>query len=147
MSMIKPWRRLRQLSQAQLAKRAHVSQAYIAYLERGVKNNPSLTVLQRLATALGISVDALVTNTVMIRGVRRQLPPIGQPRGAMTPEEIQHFHDDALALRRLLVPARRDPTLSPDEVEEYDALSVLCTQCLVLTDEMRDRLQHAGSPK
>ena len=58
--MIKTLRHQRKLTQAQLAKRAQVSQAYIAYLEGRVKTNPSLMVLRRLAKALGTTIEGLV---------------------------------------------------------------------------------------
>lgn len=43
-----------------LAKRAGVTDAYIAQLETGVRKNPSLTVLKRLAKALGVTVVELL---------------------------------------------------------------------------------------
>lgn len=58
--MLKTLRLHKQLTQAQLAKRAHVSQAYIAWLERGARTNPSLAVLRRLAKALGTTSGAVV---------------------------------------------------------------------------------------
>jgi len=48
------------LTQDQLAKRAEVTQAYLAMLETGVKKNPSLEVLKRLAKVLRVSVDDLL---------------------------------------------------------------------------------------
>jgi hypothetical protein len=61
----------------------------------------------------------------------------------MSPEDIRQFADDALALRTLLILARRDPGLTPEERHEYDALSQVCTGCLVLTDDMlRDTPQE-----
>lgn len=58
--MFKALRLHKQLTQAQLAKRAHVSQPYVARLERGEKTNPSLTVLKRLAKALGTTSSTVV---------------------------------------------------------------------------------------
>jgi transcriptional regulator with XRE-family HTH domain len=58
--MLKILRLHKQLTQAQLAKRARVSQPYIVYLEQGVKRNPSLAVLRRLATALGTTTSAII---------------------------------------------------------------------------------------
>lgn len=60
----------------------------------------------------------------------------------MTPKEIRQFADDALKLRKQLIVGRRDPTLSPDEHEDLDALMKLCTGCLVLTDMLSDRVEH-----
>ena len=48
------------LTQAQLAKRAKVTQGYIAQLEMGMKKNPSLDTLKRLAKALGVPVTELL---------------------------------------------------------------------------------------
>ncbi len=47
-------------SQAELAKRADVTDAYIAQLETGARENPSLEVLKRLARALGVPVTELL---------------------------------------------------------------------------------------
>jgi len=58
--MLKTLRRDQKLTQAQLAKRAQVSQSYIVRLEQGGKRNPSLTVLRRLAKALGTTTGAVV---------------------------------------------------------------------------------------
>lgn len=60
MCMFKTLRLHKQLTQAQLAKRARVSQPYIVYLEQGVKRNPSLAVLTRLARALGTTSGAVI---------------------------------------------------------------------------------------
>lgn len=53
-------RRGRQLTQVQLATRARVSQGYLAALEGGLKNSPSLATLIRLARALDVSVTRLL---------------------------------------------------------------------------------------
>jgi transcriptional regulator with XRE-family HTH domain len=45
---------------AELAKKAAVTDAYIAQLETGKKTNPSLEVLKRLARALGVPVTELL---------------------------------------------------------------------------------------
>lgn len=58
--MLKTLRLHKQLTQAQLAKRAQVSQPYIVRLEQGVKRNPSLAVLRRLAKALGTTSGAVI---------------------------------------------------------------------------------------
>lgn len=60
MCMFKTLRLHKQLTQTQLAKRARVSQPYIVYLEQGVKRNPSLAVLQRLAKVLGVPTSAVI---------------------------------------------------------------------------------------
>jgi transcriptional regulator with XRE-family HTH domain len=48
------------LTQVELAKRARVSQGYLAKLERGEKANPSLATLERLAKALDVPVAELL---------------------------------------------------------------------------------------
>jgi transcriptional regulator with XRE-family HTH domain len=50
----------RGLTQRDLAKRVGVSGAYVAMLEMGVRRNPSLAVLQRLAKALRVPVSVLL---------------------------------------------------------------------------------------
>lgn len=57
--MIARLRRERGLSMLALAKRADVSEGYISMLESGVKKNPSLAVLRRLAKALGVDIAQL----------------------------------------------------------------------------------------
>ncbi len=43
-----------------LAKRAKVTMAYISFLERGKRKNPSLAILKRLAKSLGVPVTELL---------------------------------------------------------------------------------------
>jgi transcriptional regulator with XRE-family HTH domain len=59
-TMIKRLRRERGLTQVELAKRAAVTQAYVAKIEGGDRANPSLAILKRLAKALGVPVTALL---------------------------------------------------------------------------------------
>jgi HTH-type transcriptional regulator, competence development regulator len=48
------------LTQRGLAKRAKVTPGYIAQLEMGARKNPSLAILKRLASALGVPVTELL---------------------------------------------------------------------------------------
>ncbi len=48
------------MTQVALAKRAKVTQSYVAELEKGRKKNPSFAVLRRLAQALGVPVTELL---------------------------------------------------------------------------------------
>ena len=48
------------MTQAELAKKARVTQLYISQLETGLRDNPSLPVLRRLAKALGVSAGELL---------------------------------------------------------------------------------------
>ena len=59
-AMLKARREEKGLTQTGLAKRAKVSQAYVASIEAGARKNPSLAVLQKLAKALGVSVTELL---------------------------------------------------------------------------------------
>ena len=57
---VKRLRLKRGLNQTELAKRAKVSQAFVAQLETGVQTNPNLDTLRRLAKALKCKVSELV---------------------------------------------------------------------------------------
>jgi transcriptional regulator with XRE-family HTH domain len=59
-TMIRDKRAARGWTQEQLAKRAKVTRGYLAQLEAGHKENPSLPVLRRLAKALGVPVTELL---------------------------------------------------------------------------------------
>lgn len=58
--VIKKLREEKGLSQKALAERVGVTDAYITMLETGVRKNPSLAVLQRLAKALAVPVTELL---------------------------------------------------------------------------------------
>ena len=61
--MIRDLRAQRDMTQEELAKAAKVTKvtrSYIAVLEAGHRNNPSLAILKRLAKALGVPVTALL---------------------------------------------------------------------------------------
>ncbi len=58
--MLKACREKKGMTQAQLAKRAKVTQAYVAMLEAGAKKNPSLATLKRIAKALKVEVGDLL---------------------------------------------------------------------------------------
>ncbi len=59
-TVLKELRNSRKLTQEQLAKKAKVTQGYIAQIESGLKKNPSLPMLRRLAKALGVAVGELL---------------------------------------------------------------------------------------
>jgi transcriptional regulator with XRE-family HTH domain len=58
--MLKQLRKEKSMSQRELAKKARVTQGYVAQLEAGLRQNPSLAIIQRLAKALGVPVTALL---------------------------------------------------------------------------------------
>ena len=58
--MLKTLREEKGLTQDELAKRAKLKKPYISQLETGVRKNPSLSALQRIAKALGVPVTELL---------------------------------------------------------------------------------------
>jgi transcriptional regulator with XRE-family HTH domain len=58
--MLKERREEKHLTQAALADKVGVSQAYIAKLEGGDKKNPTLDLLKKIAKALGVPVTELL---------------------------------------------------------------------------------------
>jgi DNA-binding XRE family transcriptional regulator len=59
-TVIRKLREQQDMTQEQLAKKAGVTQGYIAQLERGLRKNPSLPALRKLARALGVPVTELL---------------------------------------------------------------------------------------
>jgi transcriptional regulator with XRE-family HTH domain len=57
---LKALRTARGLTQVELSKKMKMKQAYIAQLESGVEDNPTLATLRRLAKALKVTVGELV---------------------------------------------------------------------------------------
>lgn len=53
-------REAQDLTQRDLAKKARVSQPYLAQLESGQKKNPALAIVQRIAKALGVTLEELL---------------------------------------------------------------------------------------
>ena len=46
---------------SRLAKETGVSKTYLSNLDRGVQNNPSLQILEKVAARFGITVDQLIS--------------------------------------------------------------------------------------
>jgi XRE family transcriptional regulator, master regulator for biofilm formation len=59
-TVLKTLRNEKGMTQDEVARRAKVTKPYLSQLETGVRKNPSLPVLKRLATALGVPVTALL---------------------------------------------------------------------------------------
>lgn len=55
-AVLRTLRLSKRLTQEQLARRAKIARGYLAGLEAGHRENPSLPVLRRLARALGVPV-------------------------------------------------------------------------------------------
>jgi transcriptional regulator with XRE-family HTH domain len=59
-SVLRDVREHRGLTQQQVAERASITQAYLAKLETGDKENPSLDIVRRLARALRVPLKELL---------------------------------------------------------------------------------------
>lgn len=59
-TVIRKLREAQPMTQEQLAQKAGVTQGYIGHLERGLKKNPSLPILRKLAKALDVPVGRLL---------------------------------------------------------------------------------------
>jgi transcriptional regulator with XRE-family HTH domain len=59
-TVIKKLREDQGLTQAALAKKIDVTEAYISMIESGARKNPSLPTLKKLARALGVPVTELL---------------------------------------------------------------------------------------
>ena len=59
-TVLKALREKRGLSQTEVAKRSDVTRFYVSQLESGLRKNPSLPVLKRIAKALGVPVTELL---------------------------------------------------------------------------------------
>jgi XRE family transcriptional regulator, master regulator for biofilm formation len=58
--VIQELREAKDMTQRDLAKRAQVTPGYVAQLEMGLRKNPSVAVLRRLAKALEVPVTELL---------------------------------------------------------------------------------------
>ena len=58
--MLKTLREQKGMTQEQVAKKAGVTRFYVSQLETGLRKNPSVPVLRRLAAALGVPVAELL---------------------------------------------------------------------------------------
>lgn len=55
------YRKQAQKTQKELASAVGITQGYLSLLESGDKKNPSITLLQRIAKELGITVNDLIS--------------------------------------------------------------------------------------
>lgn len=60
---IKAIRKNKKMSQIELASKAGITQAYLSALETGIKRNPSLKILDSIASALGVTLNELLFGT------------------------------------------------------------------------------------
>ncbi|WP_018922256.1 helix-turn-helix domain-containing protein [Salsuginibacillus kocurii] len=57
---IRYYREKQEISLNTLAKKAGISKSYLSYMERNVKQNPSIELLSNIAAALNVSINDLV---------------------------------------------------------------------------------------
>jgi XRE family transcriptional regulator of biofilm formation len=57
----------RGLTLSQLADQAHVAKSYLSYIERGIRKNPSISLLHKIASVLDTDVQLLLKT--------REMPP------------------------------------------------------------------------
>lgn len=57
---LKYWRQKRKFSQTDLSERSGVSQSQISSIESGLKENPGIITMKKLADALEIKVEDLI---------------------------------------------------------------------------------------
>ncbi len=91
---LRDWRKRRDLSQEELARRAKLHRTYISDIERGARNL-SLESMVRLARALEISVPALFPESSNEIGAPDAVPddhtvvPVTDPRGKNPENQIE----------------------------------------------------------
>jgi transcriptional regulator with XRE-family HTH domain len=72
---LRRYRAEKQVSQAELARRAEVSPAYLSELESGAGRRPSGRILLALAQALGVTIADLLGRDIRPAGTEAGLPP------------------------------------------------------------------------
>jgi len=75
---IRKLRKARGLTQAQLAHRCGITEFYISRLERGKDTNPTLNILIRLSTILGVSLDLLAGRVSLEEMTESQFEPLAR---------------------------------------------------------------------
>lgn len=57
---IRELRNKKGLSLDELAALSGISKSYISYIERGLQNNPSISILEKIASALNVNIIELI---------------------------------------------------------------------------------------
>ena len=107
-SLLRAQRVAADLSLRELSERTKVSNAYLSQLERGM-HEPSLGVLRAIASALGVSLGALLTSAGMLeRGEGDVEPRLRETEAAILrdPELTEPQRTALLSVYRSFVPAR-----------------------------------------
>ncbi|MFZ4453325.1 helix-turn-helix domain-containing protein [Salibacterium aidingense] len=61
---IRSYRRKKGLSLSELSKQVDISKSYLSYIERNVKQNPSIEVLKKIAVVMDITVEELIEESM-----------------------------------------------------------------------------------
>ncbi|WP_158734942.1 helix-turn-helix domain-containing protein [Alteribacillus sp. YIM 98480] len=61
---IRLYRRTKRMSLTELSRKADVSKSYLSYIERDVKQNPSIEVLKKIAAVMDITVEELIEDSL-----------------------------------------------------------------------------------
>jgi transcriptional regulator with XRE-family HTH domain len=123
---------LRVLPQEQLAKKASATQGYIAQLERGLRKNPSLPALRKLAQgSRGINDVEIAVNSSEQRG---QLCIVVENSHRATPNE----HDHASGKFQHIAVTR------PRQISQRKRLPVLAERGLDLSPDVAFAMRHGA---
>ncbi|SDI50566.1 helix-turn-helix domain-containing protein [Alteribacillus bidgolensis] len=61
---IRLYRRTKGMSLTELSRKANISKSYLSYIERDVKQNPSIEVLKKIAAVMDITVEELIEDSL-----------------------------------------------------------------------------------
>ncbi|MBI3320215.1 MAG: helix-turn-helix transcriptional regulator [Candidatus Omnitrophica bacterium] len=110
---IRVYRKLAKLTLEALAERAELDGRYVGFIERG-EAHPSLDSLQRLASALGVSVEEFFQFTKDQPGeVSELIRRMTQLLKHRNPEEVRHLCQVLLQIVALLPPTKRTRPRAP----------------------------------
>lgn len=98
---LKTIRILNKITQIELAKLSGVSNTYINRIEKGVYENPSLDVLNKLATALNCTVEELTGKKIEIEPVEKSIERSINKILDMASSNVDQVSVAALILERL----------------------------------------------
>ena len=105
-------RETRGWSQQQLADNSGVPRPTIAHLESG-EGNPTLSVLVRVASALGVTLEQLVRSVALGLEVAEGESLATRPRGQALSRRL-HFELSGTEVERIEIPGRSQCPLGPD---------------------------------
>lgn len=60
---IRRYRKQKRMTLSDLASTTGISKSYLSYIERGIKHNPSIDVLEKITEALEINISSIITDS------------------------------------------------------------------------------------